>query len=86
MKPITTKFYHINEKLYRCKRCGISDFPTHECPECKSRASEHVEMIVPKILDELILVGGKTYDVVTYDGEAFPAWVDFWGKLDLSPL
>jgi len=36
--------------------------------------------------DELIIVGEKLYDVITYDGGFLPAWVEYWGKIDLRNL
>ena len=71
MKTLTIDFYHVKEKLYRCKGCDIR-FQEPKCPACGETHS--VEMIVPKLMDEIVLVGAKQYDIVTYDGETFPVW------------
>ena len=36
----------------------------------------------PEVLDEIIIVGKDCYDVITWDGEFLPAWVEYWGKIE----
>lgn len=43
-----------------------------------------MEQQKPSPGDEIIIVGKELYDIITFDGNFFPAWVECWGKFDLS--